>query len=130
MQTSSVTKRKADQAPSVLTEDRVDDIRQRMDVNPNKSVRKLALQTGICRGSAHMAVRKKSRMHPYKILIMQHLRVQDIELRQNFCHWFNETLGDDDFDSSFFSDKAWFHLSGYVNSQNYRTWSVENPHVS
>lgn len=32
-------------------------------------------------------------------------------------------------DLTFFSDEAWFHLSGYVNSQNYRTWSTENPHV-
>ncbi|GJQ65670.1 hypothetical protein Trydic_g7758 [Trypoxylus dichotomus] len=31
METGSVTKRNANQAPSVLTEDRVDDIRQRMD---------------------------------------------------------------------------------------------------
>jgi hypothetical protein len=23
---------------------------------------------------------------------------------------------------------VWFHLSGYVNSQNYRTWRTENPH--
>ncbi|GJQ66352.1 hypothetical protein Trydic_g10537 [Trypoxylus dichotomus] len=60
-----------------VTKDRVDDIRQRMDANPNKSVRKLALQTGISRGSADMAVR------------------------------------DDDLDRSFFSDEAWFHLSGY-----------------
>ena len=28
----------------------------------------------------------------------------------------------------FFTDKAWFHLSGYVNSQNYRTWRTGNPH--
>jgi len=28
----------------------------------------------------------------------------------------------------FFTDEAWFHLSGYVNSQNYRTWRTENPH--
>jgi hypothetical protein len=26
-------------------------------------------------------------------------------------------------------DEAWFQLSGYVNSQNYRTWATENPHV-
>ncbi|XKL60012.1 hypothetical protein PGB90_001028 [Kerria lacca] len=31
--------------------------------------------------------------------------------------------------SSFFIDEAWFHLSGYINSQNYRVWSNENPHV-
>lgn len=27
------------------------------------------------------------------------------------------------------SDEAWFYLSGYVNSQNYRTWAAENPHT-
>ena len=29
----------------------------------------------------------------------------------------------------FFSDEAWFLLSGYVNSQNSRVWSAENPHT-
>jgi hypothetical protein len=28
-----------------------------------------------------------------------------------------------------FSDEAWFHLSGYLNSQNSRFWSSENPHL-
>jgi hypothetical protein len=32
-------------------------------------------------------------------------------------------------DLSFFSDEAWFHLSGYGNSQNCRIWSTEDPHV-
>ena len=27
------------------------------------------------------------------------------------------------------TDEAWFHLSGYVNSQNSRHWAIENPHV-
>jgi hypothetical protein len=31
------------------------------------------------------------------------------------------------FRSGVFTDEAWFHLSGYVNSQNYRTWRAENP---
>jgi len=28
-----------------------------------------------------------------------------------------------------FSDEAWFHLSGYVNSQNSRIWGSENPNA-
>jgi hypothetical protein len=28
-----------------------------------------------------------------------------------------------------FSDEAWFHLSEYVNSQNSRFWSSENPRL-
>jgi hypothetical protein len=35
---------------------------------------------------------------------------------------------DDILDHTFFSDEAWIHLDGYVNSQNYRIWSSENPH--
>ena len=27
------------------------------------------------------------------------------------------------------TDKAWFHFRGYVNSQNFRIWSAENPHA-
>jgi hypothetical protein len=34
--------------------------------------------------------------------------------------------GIDILDKVFFGDEAWFHLSGYVNSQNNRIWSAEN----
>jgi hypothetical protein len=37
-------------------------------------------------------------------------------------------LNDNILDKSFFSDEAWFEMSGYVNSQNMRMWSAENPH--
>jgi hypothetical protein len=29
-----------------------------------------------------------------------------------------------------FSDEAWFHLQGYINTQNNRYWSSENPHLT
>ena len=31
-------------------------------------------------------------------------------------------------DVTFFTAEAWFHLSGYINSQNTRIWAAENPH--
>jgi len=37
-------------------------------------------------------------------------------------------MDDDTLNISFFSDEAWIHLSGYINSQNTRMWSAENPH--
>jgi hypothetical protein len=30
----------------------------------------------------------------------------------------------------FYSDEAWFNLSGYIGSQNNRYWSKENPYVA
>jgi len=32
-------------------------------------------------------------------------------------------------DYTWFSDKAWFHLSGYINSQNSRIWASENTNM-
>jgi hypothetical protein len=29
----------------------------------------------------------------------------------------------------FFMGEAWFYLSGYINCQNSRIWSAENPHA-
>ncbi|RZC38791.1 hypothetical protein BDFB_014600, partial [Asbolus verrucosus] len=50
--------------------------------------------------------------------------------RPKFCQWFMENLDNNDvvLEKTFFSDEAWFHLSGYVNSQNMRMWSSENPY--
>jgi hypothetical protein len=31
---------------------------------------------------------------------------------------------------TFFSDEAWFHLKGYIDTQNNRYWSSQNPHLT
>ena len=36
--------------------------------------------------------------------------------------------GENILNDTFFTDEAWFHLSGYTNTQNSRTWATENPH--
>lgn len=68
-------------------------------------------------------------MYPYKTTVIHQLYPHDFQQRINYCNWFNNNLQDDNIlDRVFFSDEAWFHLSGYVNSQNFRTWASENPH--
>jgi hypothetical protein len=37
--------------------------------------------------------------------------------------------GTDDLHKVFCTDEAWFHPSGYVNSQNSKMWRVEHPHT-
>jgi len=69
-------------------------------------------------------------MHPYKVHVVQELKPEDYNARLDYGHWFNNNLNNNQIlDLTFFTDEAWFHLSGYVNSQNYRTWGTENPHV-
>lgn len=68
-------------------------------------------------------------MHPYKVSVLQQLYPNDLPARINYCNWFNANINNDDIlDKTFFTDEAWFNLTGYINSQNYRTWSTENPH--
>jgi hypothetical protein len=48
-----------------------------------------------------------------------------------YCRWFQTFIYENPgiLDCTRFSDKAWFHLSGYVNSQNTCLWGSENPHA-
>jgi hypothetical protein len=54
----------------------------------------------------------------------------DHEKRVRFCLWIKDFLTQNPgiLDVTFFAD-AWFHLSGYVNSQNARIWAAEYPHT-
>lgn len=148
METGSVAKRKPVGNPHVLTVEAVNDISDRMTTSPNKSIRKLSAQTGahlntkynntckvlsclagISYGSCRSALKKHLHMLPYKVTVHQQLFPRDFEQRRNYCLWFNEHFNQEQLNITFFSDEAWFHLSGYINSQNYRTWATENPHV-
>jgi hypothetical protein len=61
--------------------------------------------------------------------VTQQLLPPDYEKRIQHCQQLNKNLNNDDvLDITFMSDEAWFHLSGYIHSQNYRTWATENPH--
>jgi hypothetical protein len=62
--------------------------------------------------------------------VLHVLKPEDTTARLQYCHWLQEEIpfGMLDMNLFFISDEAWFHLSGYVNSQNSRYWSTENPH--
>ena len=69
---------------------------------------------------------------PYKVHVVHELKPQDSEKRVLFCRWFENFIlekGENILNHTFFSDEAWFHLSGYMNSQNSIAWSTVNPHA-
>ena len=115
--------------PTILTEQKVNVISEAMSQSPTKSMRRLSQQVNVSVGTAHAAVRKALSLYPYRVTCQHELKDTDFEKRLQFCHWFKEHLNEDEMlDKTFFSDEAWFHLSGYVSSQNSRVWSSENPH--
>ena len=56
----------------------------------------------------------------------------DRETSLNFVNWYLHGMynGETDLTLVLFSDEPWFHPGGYVNSQNDRRGSAENPVLS
>jgi uncharacterized protein YkuJ len=71
-------------------------------------------------------------LHSYKITAVQELIAGVSAKRVAYCKWslhFLEREGEDILDVTFFTDEAYFHLSGYINSQNSRVYCVHNLHA-
>jgi len=114
----------------VLTPGILQDIQTVITRSPHKCLRKLSAQMGISLGLAHTAVRKMLKFYPYRKQVFHKLIPGEYAKRFNYCRWFKNLIRGNIgvSDQVFFTDEAWFHLSGYVNSQNHRTWGTENPH--
>jgi hypothetical protein len=105
----------------------LDEIGARLEASPKKSLRRLALQCGVSKSAAHVLT-KLLKLKPYRTTVIHQFLPPDAEARINHCRWFQHSVYDGmaDPDFVFYTDEAWFHLSGYVNSQNNRYWSAEN----
>jgi DNA-binding transcriptional MocR family regulator len=98
--------------------------------SPRKSLRVLSQEIGLSRSTCQRAA-KKAALHAYRFRVVQELKQQDYDKRMTYCHWFQTFIDENPgiLDYTWFSDEAWLHLSGYVNSQNTRLWGSENPHA-
>ena len=97
--------------------------------SPRKSIRHLSAETNIHRCSVQRILRADLHLFPYKIQSQSELTPQQKARRLEFARWFSEKLESDD---SFLrklhmSDECYAHLSGKVNTQNFRYWGTENP---
>ena len=100
-----------------------------IEKNLHSSLRRLSVRTDVFFRSVRRILKNRLHMHPYKITLVQEILLLDHNSRMQYCNFFQENLNNDNvFDLGFFSSEAWFYLSGYVIKQNYRTWSVVNPH--
>lgn len=68
----------------------------------------------------------------YHLHSIQELKAPDKEKDLVYYRWFLSFInnrGIVEFDRVFFTDKVWFHQSGYVNSQKTRIWTMEKSYV-
>ena len=86
-------------------------------------------ETGLSYSTCQKAA-KKAKLKAYRITVVQELKPLDTPKRMAYCEWFMNLFGEDDelLDITWYSDETWFHLNGYVNSQNTRIWATEHPH--
>lgn len=128
-QTGSVTRKKGSGRRTVRDEEAVNNVEAIMENEPTTSLRHLSQQVGLSYGTCQKIMKKDLHCHPYKLQSAHELLPPDYARRVAYCHWFNENIRNDDvLDLTFFSDEAWFHVSGYINAQNFRMWSADNPH--
>jgi hypothetical protein len=80
-----------------VNEEIVEDLRQRMEQNSKKSLRKLSLQADVPLSTCQKIVRKNLNFYPYKITTLQELRPDDSESRLEYCNWFLNNLNVDRF---------------------------------
>jgi hypothetical protein len=129
-ETGSLLDKNRNRQKSVLTPGTLQDIQTAITRSPHKSLRTLSAQTGISLGSAHTTVRKMLKFYPCRMQVFHELISGEYAKRVNYCRWFKNLIRGNTgvLDQVIFTEEAWFHLSGYVNSQNYRTWRTETPH--
>ena len=127
-ETGSILDNKRNVKRRVLTEQKLEEIEERLENSPQKSLRRLAQETDISEASAWKAT-KLLKLKPYKVTVGQELLPRDIQSRVSFCNWIlrNVNAGTIDPGLIIFSDEAWFHLHGQVSSQNNRYLATEKP---
>ena len=114
----------------VVSEENVNRVRDVMTANPRLSLREVSHNTGLCLSTTFKIARKKLKLFPYKIQIVQKLEPQDRPNRQAFAETLLQRLrADGDYLRKIaFSDEASFSVDRVVNRHNCRIWGSEHPH--
>lgn len=115
-------------AVSVSTEENINRVSNSVLENPRMSLQNRAAVLGIPRSTLHVIMKKKLHFHPYKMQIVQKLNENDYPARVVYAERMLENFSSETrLRNVYYSDEAHFHLGGYVNKQNFRYWSPNNP---
>jgi len=111
------------------SEENVHRIQEAYQRSPRKSTRRASRELTIPHVTVWLVLKRRLLMKPYRLQLVQALRVGDRRKRTDFCDMLLEDMKDDTFSPRLvFSDEATFHLSGKVSRHNVRIWGFENPH--
>lgn len=99
--------------------------------DPNQSISRRSQELGLSETTLWRILHKDLGLHPYKIKLTQELKPLDHMKRRTFSNWALDMMEENEefHRKIIFSDEAHFWLNGFVNKQNMRYWTGENPHV-
>lgn len=108
------------------TPENIDAVRLAVTRSPRRSAAKHAAVLVISdRRSVRRILHADLKFHPYKMMLVHQLNANDWASRKAACEVILENVHQDAI--ILFSDEAHFHLTGFVNKQNYRFWADNNP---
>ena len=104
-------------------------VRESVVRSPRQSIRRLSSETDIPRSSVQRILRQDIHAYPYKIQSQTELTNEQKQKWVDFANWFSGKLEEDEdfLKKIHMTDECHAHLSGVVNSQNYRYWGTHNP---
>ncbi len=113
----------------ICTEQLKGTVEEKLSATPTTPSRRLAQNIRVSHTKTYRVMH--SITYPYKFTVCQELKPTDVPRCLAFCKWLLcfAQRGQTKFNLFYFSDEAWFHVSGYINCQNFRTWSSTNPHA-
>jgi len=112
---------------TVRTPENIERVREAFERSPRRSAVRYATTLGITPRSVRRILHNDLHYHLYKIQIIQALNTRDYGARVRFCQEMLDLIDEDLVNSIWMSDEAHFHVSGFVNKQNFRYWSQANP---
>lgn len=107
-----------------------EEVLHHVEANPSTSVRAIAHDMGAARSTVWRVLRDQQ-LHPYRLLQVQAMGLEDHLPRRRFCRWWlQQELRQPHFGRYvLFTDEACFTRDGYFNSRNSHIWNENNPHV-
>lgn len=111
------------------SDEKVEEIRQSCIRSPKKSIVRRSLQLNIPKSTLHDVIRKRLRLHAYKIQLRHEIKTADRPKRTAFASFMLNEIDDNPnfLKRVLFSDEATFHTSGVVNRHNCRIWGSQQP---
>ena len=127
--TGSTLKKKGCSVKTVPTPENIVVVREAIKRIPDCSACRHSVSLGLSEASVWWILHKDLHFYPYKIQVTHALHERDYVNRVNFCQTFLRLINENQelVNNLLMSGKAHFHLSGFVNKQNFRYWSATNP---